>query len=329
MSKQPDQTSRIVRVSTAVYRRTLLAYPPAFRHEYGTHMVQVFRDCSREAMYTDGSAGLRRFWRIAFGDLVVSAFAERRQEEVHMSRTFWIRLGSIAGVFGGLLTFLATALQLTLSVLQLHNANSSLGLTLFPYAFTIDRAMPALLLFYVLTLIGLQACGIHRAGAFGWIGITLAFVGEIIAGLGSIPRMLVLNSQAAACRTPLMCNFYDPNGYFRLSFMAGIVGAALLFLGLMVYGIVALRRKVLARANALPLVLGLVTLADVAASAVSSAFSSGTDYAGEQKLALLVGAIALATALVWLALGAALWPRVSSSQGASTAGGIPVQAVGK
>ncbi len=36
--------------SVRLYRAALVVYPPAFRREYGTPMVQVFRDACREAL---------------------------------------------------------------------------------------------------------------------------------------------------------------------------------------------------------------------------------------------------------------------------------------
>lgn len=75
-----------VRLSARIYRWLLVAYPRTFRREYGAHMVQVFRDCCREAAAADGAAGFLRYWSMATSDLIMSALAERRQEEVFMSR---------------------------------------------------------------------------------------------------------------------------------------------------------------------------------------------------------------------------------------------------
>ena len=94
-------TSRALRLSLLVYSRLLALYPKAFRREYGAHMAQVFRDCCREALHTNGITGLWRYWFIALGDLVVSVFAERRHQEISMSRTMWIRLGSLAAIIAG------------------------------------------------------------------------------------------------------------------------------------------------------------------------------------------------------------------------------------
>ncbi len=85
MSRRDHEVSRAVRFSALVYNRLLVLYPQAFRREYGAHMAQVFRDCCREALHTNGITGLWRYWAIALGDRVVSAIAERRQEELSMS----------------------------------------------------------------------------------------------------------------------------------------------------------------------------------------------------------------------------------------------------
>ena len=108
MSANTRMTPWTVRLSVQMYQRLLVAYPQSFRRQYGTQMAQAFRDCCREAASTGGTAGLLRYWLIAFGDLIVSALAERRREEVHMSRTSWIRLGSLAAIIGGVTRLIYT-----------------------------------------------------------------------------------------------------------------------------------------------------------------------------------------------------------------------------
>lgn len=306
--KAPTGTS-LVPLSASIFRRMLAAYPASFRREYSAEMCRLFRDCAREAVASAGMVGLWRYWLRALGDLSVNAVAERRRQEVHMSRVFWMRVGSLAGVLGGALAFLTAALGIVVGALQLQDSHSSLGLSLFQVQFATERLAPSLALLFVLALIGLQARGAARAGAVGWIGITLAMMGEVIALLGGVPQAILINSQSGHCASPLDCNFYDPSGYFMLSYFAGLVGALLLACGLIAYGIVTLRRSVLARANGLPLALGLLTLVGFAAPIAAMLASSGTDYAGTEKLAILMEVAPFVVGILWMLLGLALWPR--------------------
>src|SRR5262245_63071584 len=121
-----EKSSLAVRLSVWFYRRLLVAYPVAFRREYGEQLLQLFRDCCGQAVQAQGAAGLWRYWLLTLGDLISSAFAERRHEGVHMSRLRWIQLGSLAGLVGGSTTALVAALGLMISVLPLLDATSFL-----------------------------------------------------------------------------------------------------------------------------------------------------------------------------------------------------------
>ena len=44
-------SGRALRFSKRIYRVLLVAYPKEFRREYGSHMVQVFRDLCREEQW--------------------------------------------------------------------------------------------------------------------------------------------------------------------------------------------------------------------------------------------------------------------------------------
>jgi hypothetical protein len=64
-----------VRLSVAVYRALLIAYPPSHRQVYGSLMVQLFRDLCRDAYEQSGIWGLMQLWMRILVDLVVSASA--------------------------------------------------------------------------------------------------------------------------------------------------------------------------------------------------------------------------------------------------------------
>jgi len=297
-----------VRLSAQMYQRLLVAYPQSFRRVYGAPMLQVFRDCCRDAASTGGTTSLLRYWLIAFGDLIMSALAERRREEVHMSRTSWIRLGSLAAIISGVIATVFVALSLTVAIAQLLDENSSLGVALFP-VHVVSWGAPALVVFDVLALIGLQARGASRAGVVGWISITGAILGLIVAALGSGLTSVVMYSQAGSCYSPLNCNFYDPDRYLLMGYMGGMLGSVIFAIGMIVFGITALRRRVLPRHNWLLLTIGLILLLNIATSVIAMLVSGGSDYAGTQKVVIMLSVLPLASAILWIALGGAMRPR--------------------
>ena len=67
-----DSDHWLVVWSVRLYRVAIVAYPPAFRREYGTPMVQVFRDACREALTRTGPRGLIRLWLRTGRDLLSS-----------------------------------------------------------------------------------------------------------------------------------------------------------------------------------------------------------------------------------------------------------------
>jgi serine/threonine protein phosphatase PrpC len=57
-------------LSERLYRFLLLAYPRAFREEYASEMVLVFRDAYCEASHRRGTLGAMRLWNDVFSDFV-------------------------------------------------------------------------------------------------------------------------------------------------------------------------------------------------------------------------------------------------------------------
>jgi hypothetical protein len=66
----------VVAISTRLYLILLFLYPAEHRHEYGTLMVQAFRDLCREAYAQTQGFGLAKLWVRTLKDLVVTAFVE-------------------------------------------------------------------------------------------------------------------------------------------------------------------------------------------------------------------------------------------------------------
>ena len=76
-------------LSCRAYRLLLIAYPSAFRREYGHQMQQVFRDCYRNEARRKSHLAIAGYWVRTLLDLVTSAAKEHsenfRREQTVMS----------------------------------------------------------------------------------------------------------------------------------------------------------------------------------------------------------------------------------------------------
>ncbi len=69
-----------VQYSERVYNALLSLYPVHFRIRFGPEMMQLFRDCSNDALEKGEVAVLVAFWLRVTRDVCISAFNERRRE---------------------------------------------------------------------------------------------------------------------------------------------------------------------------------------------------------------------------------------------------------
>ena len=73
-------------LSCRVYKLLLIAYPSAFRREYGHHMQQVFRDCYRDEARRNHLA-IAGYWMRTLWDLALTATKEH-SENFRKDHTF-------------------------------------------------------------------------------------------------------------------------------------------------------------------------------------------------------------------------------------------------
>jgi len=100
----------IVAISVKVYQALLIAYPARFQQEYGSHMLQVFRDCCLRTVRQSGTNGTVRLWAVTLFDLIQSVVSEHLHKEIEMKkemkpedirRAGWMLiLGTPAFIFG-------------------------------------------------------------------------------------------------------------------------------------------------------------------------------------------------------------------------------------
>ena len=113
-------------ISYRVYGLLLFAYPTEFRQEFGSEMIQVFRDCYRAEA---NSGSLPRFWLRTLADLVFTA-AKERSENSGREDSFMKNLRRDAMAFLGCIGIIVIALLL----LSYGRRNDVSSILIFGYA---------------------------------------------------------------------------------------------------------------------------------------------------------------------------------------------------
>ena len=111
-------------LSPRIYTFLLLAYPTAFRREFGPHMTQVFRDSCRDQQRQAGRFGLLHVWLRTFVDLVKTA-PQEHLENFGKEDSFMNNLRRDAIAVGGCLLVIIVAFFL-LQYGRSHNVSSIL-----------------------------------------------------------------------------------------------------------------------------------------------------------------------------------------------------------
>ena len=215
----------IITLSVRVYQALLVAYPAKFQQEYGSHMVQVFRDCCLRTFRQSGTNGMFRLWAVTLFDLVQSLVSEHTHKEIEMKKEMkprdirmagWaLMVGSVV-LFPGML-FVASNWYLQIALLALVST--------------------PLLAF---GLLGLRRRYGDQAGVFGKnILLIGAVFGSLISIFGYFGEV-----------GPIDMGYYS---LWTLMF----IGPCLLFACLALFGVVTLFKKPLPRWNILPILAGL------------------------------------------------------------------------
>lgn len=224
-----------VSLSLTVYRLLLFAYPPEYRREYGPHMAQVFRDCCLRAFSSGGSPRLLALWLVTALDIVQSVLSEHLQKGFHMSKPRFVQIGAWSLMIGGVALVLGFASE--------WFSNGPYN----PYNYysrPIDRYLeigqiilfPTAILLITIGIASLYARYALVSGRFIRISLGLSFSGGLLATICILPLLLTEVESVWIVFT---------------------VGLIALFVGLVLFGLAALRGRVMARSNWLPLLAGL------------------------------------------------------------------------
>jgi len=215
----------IVAISVKVYRALLVVYPTKFQQEYGSHMLQVFRDCCLRTVRQGGVYGMARLWAVTLFDLVQSLVSEHTHKEIEMKKEMKpedIRLAGSALMIGGVVFVISIITGILGDINPSLWGVSAILLTFF--------CMPLL-------LVGMLAIRNRYGGKVGWFGRNILLFGAI---LGLVISLAGLIGTAVA---DLWILIY--------------VGPAVLLVCLALFGVVALFKNPLPRWNFIPVIAGL------------------------------------------------------------------------
>jgi hypothetical protein len=223
MISKPLNNSAIT-ISVKVYQALLVAYPTKFQQEYGSEMVEVFRDCCLRALRQGGTNGMVRLWALTLLDFLHSVVEQHLQKETHMSKSQLIRFSGWAFILGGF----AFIISLPTDSLAWSVISSILLAT---------------------GLLGLRARYGEKAGGFGKSILLIGVIGAVVLYM-VLASMAIMYYSGVQSVTLLHA---VENGLWILIFG----GPAVLLLALTLFGLAALRSKPMARLNWLPVFAGI------------------------------------------------------------------------
>lgn len=284
-----------MRASVAIYRCLLRLYPAAFRRAYGAQMAQVFRDSCRQAQQERGLPGVIILWLATLVDLLRSALAEHLSEGPIISQPFYIRMS-------GLLTLAGAAIELLRNIgestswftpgfngIAQHLAQISSGLL-------IGIALVPIIC-WTLGLVGLLLA--QR----GWVGRVSASLALLALGL-ELVAYIITDLHIA----PLVSILENTIGLLaHVGWAFTQADDLVLGLALIVCGAVTLKARLLPRWNAVPLLLGLLAISNLAV--YYWAEMSPIVRVGLTGIVLVPYLSWIGTFCLWGCLGYALWAK--------------------
>jgi hypothetical protein len=257
---RPGEDVPFIRVSVKVYQLLLLAYPSKFRREYGPHMLQVFRDCSRQAYRQRGPLGMLSLWTFTLFDFFSSLVEEHLQRETAMTKDKFLLIGGWALILGGGLY--AFSLIQAIQGIRISEAIT-------------EGSLVVLLSFSHLFLAtGLLAMRVRYAEAVGVGASHTLTAGAAGAGLAALGALLIPSPGDTG-------------------FMLWAGGFFTMYAMLCIFGIIGIQRAGAARWNVLAVTAGILSIimASIGTSGISDLISTATSAIIGGSLALLGGAL--------------------------------------
>jgi len=230
-----QQSQAVLSFSDNLYRRFLRAYPAEYRQGFSEDMAQVFRDLCREIYEREGLAGFLELWLTTLFDLLKTAIEERSREVVQMTKEKFVRLSGWALMLGGATFMLGFALSS-----QETSFSDPLGGRDAFIEYSQLVLLPLAMASLAVGLLGMRSRYGTQVGRFGSISLLVGAIGGAIGFVGAIGLGLILGG----------------GGWWGM----WLSGFLLVLVGLLLFGIAAVRKKPLPRWNALPLITGSLFL---------------------------------------------------------------------
>lgn len=234
MTKKPMDPPIIV-FSVKVYQALLAAYPARFRQIYGSHMLQVFRDCCLRAFRQNGTNGVLNLWALTLFDLLRSLIEEYLQKEAFMTKSKFIRLSGWSLMIGAV-TFSISTLS---ALVESNFYESYMRLNVFVFYNT--GLVLALWIGTILLAVGELGLRARYGEQVGFSGKSFLLIGAI-AG----PVIGLLGVIGAVTKFLMWAEFLL------------YTGNMVLLACLTIFGVSVLRTKPLPRWNSLPFIAGLL-----------------------------------------------------------------------
>jgi len=229
-----------IRASTRIYTVLLSGYPRSFRQAYGGHMAQVFRDACLDTHLRSGLSGLSMLWMHTLFDWFKTVIEEQLNRGTEMTRAKFIRLSGWAMILGAITFWISLQTDETNIRERLYRiAGPPVTRAEFDRYVSISQSVSI-----VLVLLGIL--------------LLIAGVQGLRLGYGDRSTRLGRNSLALSIAGGIIA----AGSFIGLPFSEALwrvftLGMALQFGSLAMFGIAAMRGRIMTRWNALPLVGGL------------------------------------------------------------------------
>ncbi len=230
-----QQSQAVLSFSDNLYRRFLRAYPAEYRQGFSEDMAQVFRDLCREIYEREGLLRFLELWLTTLFDLLNTAIEERSREVMKMTKEKFVRLSGWALMLAGATFMLGFAIGG-----QETSFSDPLGGRDAFIEYSQLVLIPLAMASFTVGMLGMRSRYGDQVGRFGRLSLLVGAVGGAIGFVGALGLGLKL----------------DGDGWWG----TWLLGMMLVLVGLLLFGIAALRKRPLPRWNALPLITGSLFL---------------------------------------------------------------------
>lgn len=227
-------------VSAKSFALLLRAYPLNHRLAFSADMRQTFNDLTKETYKTHGLAGLIALWLKTVFDVLKTALEDHLMENTHMTKHKFVRLsgwGMILAAISLLLTFLSNSQFQAVVDVFLSAPTTASGSERYDSIYIGVRSLPFFFTILLTTvgMIGMHAQYGERSGQPARIALRIGILGGLAAWVYSLGTVVGIGNLRPGMNSWM----------------------AIMFAGLFVFGLAAVKEKPMPRGNGLPALAGL------------------------------------------------------------------------